>query len=174
MRPWKSLGETVPKDEECLMSLPYQGTEILATVPPFPECCSLVSSQTDRPHHYQASIGLWMELETGTDAEKKGRSSFWDQLSVDAAAQLSAYAIQMQKLVHRDRPVPYQAPLYLFLLDVEGMVSDSRWGCSPIRARLLEDDEWGRLRELGRNTGRGGLKMPTAVSLNEDKHDATS
>lgn len=34
--------------------------------------------------------------------------------------------------------------LHLYLLRLG--VSDSRWGCGPIRRRLLEDDEWGRLR----------------------------
>lgn len=32
------------------------------------------------------------------------------------------------------------------LAHCEEVVSDSRWGCSPIRLRLLEDDEWGWLR----------------------------
>lgn len=49
-------------------------------------------------------------------------------------------------------------------------MSDSRWGRSPIRAGLLEDDEWGWLREPRRSIGIGRLEMPTAVSLNEYKH----
>lgn len=60
-----------PKEEECLMSLPYWGTEIPATMPPATECCSLVSSQTDRPHHYQASTPLWIEVQTGINREKR-------------------------------------------------------------------------------------------------------
>lgn len=76
----------------------------------------------------------------------------------------------MQMLVCCDRAVPDQVHLYLFQLNVEEVVSDSRWGCSPIRAGLLEDDEWGRLREPRRNTGKGRLEMPTAVSPNEYKH----
>lgn len=36
--------------------------------------------------------------------------------------------------------------------------------------QLLEDDEWGWLRESRRSLGIGRLEMPTAVSLNEYKH----
>lgn len=112
-----------------------------------------------------------MYRETGGHQQgEKGESSAWDQLGVDAGAQLPTYAIQMQRLVRCDRAVPDQVHLYLFRLNVEEVVSDSRWGCSPIRAGLLEDDEWGRLREPRRNIGIGRLEMPTAVSLNEYKH----
>ena len=76
----------------------------------------------------------------------------------------------MQRLVCCDRVVPDQVHLYLFRLYEEEVVSDSRWRCSPIRAGLLEDDEWGWLREPRRNIGIGRLKMPTAVALNEYKH----
>lgn len=143
----------------------WEGTE----VPVMESLCSaaLQPRLADRPHHYQASS------DRGTDRYRQGsagKSSVWDQLGVDAGAQLSTYAIQMQRLVCCDRALPDQVHLYLFRLSVEEVVSDSRWGCGPIRAGLLEDDEWGRLREPGRNTGRGRLKMPTAVSLNEYKH----
>ena len=93
-----------------------------------------------------------------------------DLLSVAAWAQLPKYAIQMRGLVCCDRAVPDQVHLYLFQRNVEEVVSDSRWGCSPIRTGLLEDDEWGWLREPLRNIRIGRLEMPTAVSLNEYKH----
>lgn len=66
--------------------------------------------------------------------------------------------------------LPDQVHLYLIRLNVEEVVSDSRWGCGPIRAELLKDDELGRLGEPRRDTGTGRLEMPTAVSLNEFKH----
>ena len=47
---------------------------------------------------------------------------------------------------------------------VEELLTDSRWGCSPIRARLLEDDDNGGLGGPGRTWGRGRRVMPTAVS----------
>ena len=52
---------------------------------------------------------------------------------------------------------------------VEVLLTDSRWGCSPIRGRLLEDDDNGGLREPGRTRGRGRRVMPTAVSPDQFK-----
>lgn len=55
-------------------------------------------------------------------------------------------------------------------------VSDSRWGCSPIRGGMLGDDECACLvgdreddRQRRKQAGTG-LGCPTAVSLNETKH----
>lgn len=61
----------VLKEEECLMSLPYLGTEVTTTIPPAPERCSPVSSLTDRPHHYQASTPPWIEGQAVTNSEKR-------------------------------------------------------------------------------------------------------
>lgn len=71
IRPCKTLWDMLPKEEEYLMSLPYWGTEIPATMPPSPECCSLVFSQSDRPHHYQAFTPLWIEVQTGINRENR-------------------------------------------------------------------------------------------------------
>lgn len=84
-------------------------------------------------------------------------------------AQLPTCVSQMQGQVCCDRAVSDQVHLYLFR-SVEEVVSDSRWGCSPIRTGLLEDDEWGWLREPWRNIRIGKLEMPTAVSMNRYKH----
>ena len=50
---------------------------------------------------------------------------------------------------------------------VEELLTDSRWGCSPIRARLLEDDDNGGLggpgRTWGRAAGRGARNTTTAL-----------
>lgn len=141
---------------------------LLECFQPLVEFCSLVSRKTHRPHHYRASAPLWIEQQTGINWGKNGKSNAWDQLHVSAGAQLSTYAIQIQKLVCCDRAVPNQVHLYLFLLDVEEVVSDSRWGCSPIRGGLLENDEWGWLREAAKNISR--VKMTAAVLPNEYKH----
>lgn len=129
--------------------------------------CNPVSILSDRPHHYQVSAPL--------RDKGKGRCALGEKQSAAPRVffgwgQLSTYEIQMQGQVCCDRAVSDQVHLYLFRRNVEEVMSDSRWGCGPIRAGLLEDDEWGCLLELQRNTCIGRLEMPTAVSLNENKH----
>lgn len=55
-------------------------------------------------------------------------------------AQLPTSAIQIGRLVCCDTTVPDPVHLYHSKPGVEEAVSDSRWGCSPIRGGLLGDD----------------------------------
>lgn len=105
-------------------------------------------SQTD---HYQASAPLRIQLQTGINSgEEGGRKKKERKRAAAGISSVSVPGSQPSPICNSNAVACAAATglrrtrLHLYLLRLG--VSDSRWGCGPIRRRLLEDDEWGRLR----------------------------
>lgn len=113
--------------------------------PPATQCCGLVCSQTD---HYQASVPLRIQVQTGINPGKKGKKKEQCLGSAPCQRRVSAVHICNSNAVAGVLRQGCAGPSTSVspLAHCEEVVSDSRWGCSPIRLRLLEDDEWGWLR----------------------------
>lgn len=143
------------------MSLPKWVTEIPAMLPPALRCCSLVPMQTDGPHHYQASTPLRVKVQTGINRGEKTKSSPWISSVSTQGSAVHICNSNAEATTPRQVCAGPGTSVSLQMLTTEEVVSDSRWGCGPIRARVLKNDEWGWFMEPRRNIGR--VKMPAAV-----------
>lgn len=144
------------------MPLPKWVTAIPAMLPPALRCCSPVPMQTDGPHHYQTSTPLRVEVQTGINRGGKTKSSAWIGSVSTQGSAVHICNSNAKASAPRQACAGPGTSVSLHMLTTEEVVSDSRWGCGPIRARVLGNDEWGWLMEPRRNTDRG--KTPAAVS----------
>lgn len=123
---------------------PCSGTEISATAPPATVLWPRVQSNWSLP-------GFCAAADTGTDRYQPGKKGKKKEQCLGSALcqhRVSAVHICNSNAVAGVLRQGCAGPStsVSLLAHCEEVVSDSRWGCSPIRLRLLEDDEWGWLR----------------------------